>query len=364
MGDLSYQHSEISHELKQSLKHIFKEGSYVGGNLVARFETRFSSYVGASHCVGVGNGTDALEIILLGLGLQPGSRVIVPANSFVASAEAVVNVGLIPVLVDVDETYSLDRDAFERAIDSSVSAVIVVHLYGYPQDIGWIKTALAGRDIRVVEDCAQAHGARRDGSHVGTFGDAGAFSFYPGKNLGALGDAGAIVTSDEGLADRCRRIANHGRLGKFDHDLIGRNSRLDAIQAAALTIKLGHLDSWNARRRANANSYREGLSGLAGLQLPPESLGFEVYHQFVVRTDQRDELRAHLGERGIQSGIHYPQSIDEMEPFSEFASSPATLSRLLSSQMVSLPVAEHLGEREVRHVAKAVREFLLGPSSS
>jgi dTDP-4-amino-4,6-dideoxygalactose transaminase len=357
MGDLSFQHSLIADDLEKNLKDIFRDGSYIGGKFVSDFESQFADYLKVGNCVGVGNGTDALEIILLGLDLPPGSAVIVPANSFVATAEAVVNVGLVPIIIDIDDDFSLDEEKLAASMGPSVSAVIVVHLYGYPQDVELIKKIIAGRDIKIIEDCAQAHGARRGGSFVGTLGDAAAFSFYPGKNLGALGDAGAVVTNNSELALRFRRIANHGRLSKFDHDVIGRNSRLDSIQAAALSSKLKHLDSWNEKRRLNATVYRQELHSLVEVVLPPQSQGFEVYHHFVIRILRRDALRGYLNSRGIQTGIHYPESIDAMKPFENYASQPASRSRLFSDQMLSLPVAEHLSRLQIMNVARAIKEF-------
>lgn len=357
MADLATQVREIEPEFSATWDRLIKNGSFIGGGPVKEFEESFARYTASSHVIGVANGTDALEIILQGLGLPEGSTVLVPGNSFVATAEAVLNVGLKLRLVDVDASFGFDRKQLLDALAGDVSAVIAVHLYGIPQDLTWLLPELAKRRIQLIEDCAQAHGARIHGSHVGTFGAAGAFSFYPGKNLGALGDAGAIITGDNSLAEKFKRISNHGRLGKFDHEIRGRNSRLDTLQAAALNLKLRKLEEWNSRRVANANLYRELLKDLPGVSLPPHSGGNQVYHHFVIRTQSRDALRGHLLANGIESGIHYPQSIDDMFPYQDLTDASLSFSRQLSQEMVSLPVAEHLTSNEITSVAQAVAEF-------
>ncbi len=357
MADLAAQVREIEPEFSSLWGRLIGTGSFIGGEPVKDFEKAWATYTGASHAVGVANGTDALELILQGLGLPEDSTVLVPGNSFVATAEAVLNNGLRLQLVDVDESFGFNRNQLIDALTGDVSAVIAVHLYGIPQDLSWLLPELKGRGIHLIEDCAQAHGARIHGSHVGTFGTAGAFSFYPGKNLGALGDAGAIITSDSSLAERFKRISNHGRLGKFDHEIRGRNSRLDTLQAAALSLKLRKLDEWNRRRVANAMLYRELLGDVRGIALPPESAGDQVYHHFVIRTDRRDALRDYLLARGIESGIHYPESIDEMFPYQDFKTADLSLSRRLSREMVSLPVAEHITSDDVQLVSRVIAEF-------
>lgn len=357
MANLSKQVEEIQPDLNEGILRLLLEGSFIGGKEVRSFEEEFARYVGAEHAIGVANGTDALEVILQSLNLDSSSTVLVPANSFVATAEAVLNSGLRLKLVDVDHDFGFDLDLLLKAISPDVRVVIMVHLYGMPNDAPRIKKELDERGILLIEDCAQAHGAKLGGQHVGTFGVAGAFSFYPGKNLGALGDAGAIVTSDAGLAERMRRIGNHGRLSKFDHDILGRNSRLDNIQALALSLKLAKLDEWNSRRRRNASVYRSGLTGIGDLILPPEGRGESVYHHFVIRTAARDALRDHLRENGIETGLHYPESIDEMPPFAVSWSSPLGQSRALSRTILSLPVAEHLGLHEVDYVIQSIRDF-------
>jgi dTDP-4-amino-4,6-dideoxygalactose transaminase len=357
MGNLLGQLDQIQPDLNLAWERIMKSSSYIGGADITKFEEAFSNYTGARNCIGVGNGTDAIEIILQSLDLPTGSTVIVPANSFVATAEAVINVGLKLSLVDASEDFGFDRKLLLEALDDSVSAVIAVHLYGYPQDLTWLIPVLGERQIHLIEDCAQAHGAKIHSRHVGTFGVAGAFSFYPGKNLGALGDAGAIITNNPEVSETCRRIANHGRLSKFDHEIRGRNSRLDSLQAAVLSLKLQKLDEWNHTRRMNAEAYRSLLAGVEQVDLPPKSPGHEVYHHFVIQAEERDNLRKFLLDRGIETGIHYPESIDSMQPYRRFTVKPALKSRRLSERMLSLPVAESVSLDDVTYVSKTIQKF-------
>jgi dTDP-4-amino-4,6-dideoxygalactose transaminase len=357
MGNLAAQLAEIRPQLDVEWDKILLRSSYIGGESVKAFEASFASYTGAQGCVGVGNGTDALEIILQALDLPRGSKVLVPANSFVATAEAVLNSGLKLGLVDVADDFGFDRDDLLNSLDSTVSAVIAVHLYGLPQDLSWLIPELKARNIHLLEDCAQAHGAKLGSKHVGTLGAAGAFSFYPGKNLGALGDAGAIVANDSELLERIRRIANHGRLSKFDHALLGRNSRLDSLQAAVLDQKLKRLDGWNDIRRRNAELYSSLLSNVQQVVLPPTSSGFAVFHHFVIRVAHRDRLASYLSDNGIETGIHYPKSIDEMPAFFEPDAKAAINSRRISGSVLSLPVAESVTEEDIEYVASVIKSY-------
>lgn len=357
MANLAAQLDQINPGFQEVWNSMLKNGSFIGGDAVKNFETDFEAFTGAKYAIGVANGTDAIEIILKSLLLPPGATVLVPGNTFVATAEAVLNSGLSLKLVDIDSSFGFSKEDLLRKLTPDVKAVIAVHLYGLPQDIDWLIKLASDRGIFVLEDCAQAHGASIDGRHVGRFGFAGAFSFYPGKNLGALGDGGAIITDNEDLAERARRISNHGRLSKFDHLIVGRNSRLDSLQAAVLGLKLPMLNNWNQRRVENAVRYRQNLSGISELKLPPESLGTQVYHHFVIQTIRRDELREYLFSLGIETGIHYPQSIDEMEAYAAFAGDPLLESRRASSRMISLPVAEHLSEMDIDLVSLHIKRF-------
>lgn len=355
-SDLPAQFDAVRVQAELSWNEILRRGSFIGGEHVATFENSFASYLGAKYCLGVGNGTDALEIGLLALGLPSNSVVLVPANSFVATAEAVINVGLRVRFVDVLDDYTIDIRDLRSKLDSDVSCLAVVHLYGHPAPMDELLELVRSQGIVLIEDCAQAHGAEVSGKKVGTFGSFGAFSFYPGKNLGAAGDAGAIVTNDPQLHEKMRRIANHGRLSKFDHDIVGRNSRLDSLQAALLTLKLEHLDSWNRQRISNANAYRGALRESQSLILPPQTEG-SVYHHFVVRTSRRDELKAFLTENDIETGIHYPEAIPDLLAFRHGLQSRCARASEMAGELLSLPVAEHLGQLEIELVAKTVNRF-------
>ena len=358
--DLYGQYQTIQEEMDAAIRGIISEGAFIGGVAVTDFESAFAGYQGAQHCVGVGNGTDALEIALEALSLPPGSAVIVPANSFIASSEAVTRAGLRVLFADVDsDTYTLDPEDVMQRLSDGVSAIMAVHLYGHPCDMDRIMELAGSYGLKVIEDCAQAHGAAFNGRRVGAIGDVGAFSFYPGKNLGAYGDAGAILTNDADLATRCRMIANHGRVDKYDHQFEGRNSRLDGLQAAVLGVKLRHLDGWLQRRIEVAALYRELLLNLEELQLPVvESNVRHAFHLFVIRTERRDELAAHLRGLGIATGVHYPVALPKLQAYRYLGTVDTSMrANQQDSQLLSLPMGEHLSDDDVRCVAHAVREF-------
>lgn len=357
MADLPAQIRAIQPDLDEFIKRQLVSGVFIGGDPVAEFENSFAEFTHSPFCVAVGNGTDAIEIALLSLDLRDRRKVLVPSNSFVATAEAVRNVGLDLVLVDAADDFGFDREDLLSKLDSEVGAVIAVHLFGYPQDLSWLQREINGRGIFLIEDCSQAHGAIREGKHVGTLGDIGTFSFYPGKNLGALGDAGAIITANSKFAKTAKRISNHGRLSKFDHEILGRNSRMDTIQAGVLSLKLGKLNYWNLIRFQNAKRYLENLSPVVhDLLFPPLYKG-AVFHHFVLRTKDRDHLRSFLYDNGIETGIHYPNSIDELPAFSPYATSPCLKSQQNSKTMLSLPVGEHLTFAEIDYVSQRIIQF-------
>jgi dTDP-4-amino-4,6-dideoxygalactose transaminase len=358
--DLHAQYLSIKDEVDAAIAAVIAETAFVSGPYAKRFEAEFAAWLGAAHCVGVANGTDAIEIALEALDLPPGSEVIVPGNSFIASSEAVTRQGHRVVFADVDpHTYTLSASTIAPHLGARTAAIIVVHLYGQPCDMGPIMALAAQHGLKVIEDCAQAHGAVCDGAKVGTIGDIGTFSFYPGKNLGAYGDAGAVVCGDAGLATRVRKIANHGRVAKYDHDFEGRNSRLDGIQAAVLSVKLRHLDRWTATRRSAAKQYHAGLAGLDDLVLPGSHAHTEpVYHLFVVRTGHRDKLKDYLGARGIECGIHYPIALPKLAAYSYLGLAGAdTFVNRTDTTLLSLPMGDHLGAQEIDSVIQAVRSF-------
>lgn len=356
MGDLSQQYLAIKHELMATWLDSLENAMFIGGREVANFESKFSDFLGGPFVAGVANGTDALEIILQALSLNHGERVLVQANSFVASAEAVLNVGLQLGFVDVNKDFSIDLINLEKELKVGAAALIVVHLYGHPQPMSRILSLTEKYGVKVIEDCAQAHGTTFDGITVGTIGDAGAFSFYPGKNLGAFGDAGAVVTKDPDLFARVRRISNHGRLSKYDHDIRGRNSRLDSLQASALTLKLSLLTHWNQLRQRNAARYRSNLDSYPGIVLPPHIEG-STYHHFVVQVEDRNELQKFLSSKGIETGIHYPTALSQLKYLgsSDFRAPNA---EYLASRILSLPVAEHLNPEDIDSVSSEIKHFL------
>jgi len=374
--DLKSQHSLIRAELDEAISAVINRGDFVKGSAVRQFESAFSDYQAARECVAVANGTDALEIALEALDLPPNSDVIVPANSFIATSEAVSRSGHSIVFADVDDTYTLDPTSVESLINDRTAAVVAVHLYGQPADMARLTEICHRNGLRLVEDAAQAHGAEVCGRRVGAIGDIGTFSFFPGKNLGAFGDAGAIVTDDPDLAATCRRIANHGRIGKYDHDLEGRNSRMDTIQAAVLQVKLRHLDSWLSIRRATADTYRrllkdsfgpspESLRGLAGwgspcapgeFRLPRiASSSLHSYHLFVVRLAERDRVRESLADQGVATGIHYPTALPRLSAYGHHPQHDAPFRCAnWAGELLSLPIGDHMTDERVEQVVEAL----------
>jgi dTDP-4-amino-4,6-dideoxygalactose transaminase len=361
--DLKRQYEEIRREMDAAIQAVLQESAFIGGRYVAAFAREFAAYQGAAHCVPVANGTDALEIALEALDLPPGSEVLVPAFSFIASAEAVTRSGHRVVFCDVDEdTLTLSAADAERRITPATRAIIAVHLYGHPCDMDALGALAERHGLRIIEDCAQAHGAEYRGRRVGTLGDLSTFSFYPGKNLGAYGDGGAILTQDEGLAKRCRMIADHGRIDKYDHVFEGRNSRLDGLQAAVLSVKLRHLDRWTDARRAAAAAYRQALAEVDGVVLPTEEAwARHVYHLFVVRTPRREALRAHLAAAGVETGIHYPIALPKLKAYAYLGQGGEPMvGNRVDGEVLSLPMGEHLSAADVEAVAQAVRAFAAG----
>lgn len=358
--DLRAQYEALKPAMDAAIADVIENSRFIGGAANAAFETAFAAYQQVEHCVGMANGTDAIEIALEAFDLPAGSEVIVPANSFIASSEAVTRSGLRVVFADVDPaTYTLDVEDVARRVTPRTSAIIAVHLYGHPCDMDALM-ALAGKHgLMVLEDCAQAHGAEYRERKVGGLGHAATFSYYPGKNLGAYGDAGSVTTNDAALAKRCRMIANHGRTGKYDHQFEGRNSRLDGLQAAILNVKLPHLESWIVRRNELARSYLEQLDGVEGLTLPrlPEN-GRHGLHLFVVRSDRRDALKAFLGDRGIETGIHYPIALPKLEAYAYLNQQDEPMFANRSDKtLLSLPIGDHMTPSDVDIVAAAVRAF-------
>ncbi len=358
--DLGRQYQTLRNDIDAAIAAVIHDTAFISGKYAAEFERQFARYLGAAYCVACANGTDAIEIALEALNLPAQSEVIVPANTFIASAEAVTRAGHKVVFCDCDPAdYTISVDSVRAKMTSRTRAVIAVHLYGHPCDMTALLTLSRDTGVRIIEDCAQAHGAQWDGRNVGTIGDVGTFSFYPGKNLGAYGDAGAITTSNEALAKRMRMIANHGRIGKYDHEFEGRNSRMDGIQAAVLSAKLPHLNTWIERRRRIATSYLSGLASVGDLVLPARRAAAQhVYHLFVVRTARRDELQSHLSRRGIETGIHYPIALPKLAAYVQYGQATEDLfANCTDCELLSLPIGDHMTDDDAQEVVTACREY-------
>ena len=358
--ELGQAYQELQPELEAAVLASLRTGWYIGGDDVEHFEKDFATYVGAGHGVGLSNGLDALMLALRGWGIGPGDEVIVPSNTFIATWFAVSQCGATPVPVEpLDATNNLDPDLLAAAITPRTRAIIPVHLYGQPADLDPIVAIARQHGLWVLEDAAQAHGARYKGRRVGTQGDAAAWSFYPGKNLGAFGDAGALTTSDAGLADRVRALRNYGSQVKYVSDVQGGNHRLDPLQAAALGVKLRHLDEWNQRRVRLAARYTEELRGSA-VRLPEvPSWADPVWHLYVVRTPRRDALQQHLAEAGIGSQIHYPipPHLQKAYAGAGFRPGQFPVAERMASEVLSLPMGPQLGDAQQSEVIRAVRAF-------
>ena len=358
--DLAGQYQSIKGDIDAAISRVITTSAFIGGPDLKAFENEFAAFQQAEHCVGVANGTDAIEIAIEALDLPAGSEILVPANSFIASSEAVTRSGHRVVFCEADAvSYTLDLADIERRITPKTKAIIAVHLYGHPCDMTGLADIAERHGLKIIEDCAQAHGAEIDGRRIGAIGHIGAFSFYPGKNLGAYGDGGAILTNDADLARKSRMIANHGRIDKYDHQFEGRNSRLDGLQAAILRAKLPHLNAWIDRRNNVAQSYLSGLQGLEWLSLPNVKQNVRhAFHLFVIRTAHRDALQAWLKEQGVDSGVHYPIALPDLAAYSYVrdAHTP-TLASELAPTLLSLPMGDHLSEADVDQVIAAVRSF-------
>jgi dTDP-4-amino-4,6-dideoxygalactose transaminase len=354
--DLGAVNGALREEFQRSYAAVLEHGKYINGPEVADFEAEFADYCQARACVGVGNGTDALELILAGLGIGPGDEVIVPANTFIATAEAVLYVGARPRFVDVlPDTLLIDPDAAEAAVNERTAAIIGVHLFGQMVDVDRVLEVTRRHDLAFIEDAAQAHGARFSGQRAGSVGMAAGFSFYPGKNLGALGDGGAVVTQDQALADKIRRLADHGRSGdsRFHHDLRGRNSRLDSIQGAALLAKLRGLDAANAGRVRAWEQYVEELpASVRPVARHPKAEA--VYHLAVVQVTDRDRACAALTEAGIGWGLHYKTPCHLDAAYGEFRESLPVV-EAAADRILSLPMSPNLTQRQVSRVCEVLR---------
>jgi dTDP-4-amino-4,6-dideoxygalactose transaminase len=352
---------ELMAALLESVADVAANSAFTLGTHVEGFEADFADWCESRHAVGVSSGTAALELALRGLGIGPGDEVIVPANSFIATAEAVSAVGAKPVLVDVEEETSVVSPAtVEPAITDATRCVIPVHLYGRPVEMDPLLTLCREHDVRVVEDACQAHGARYKGQPVGSFGDAGCFSFYPTKNLGAWGDGGALITNSDDLAGQVKLLRSHGEGARHNHQMPARTDRLDALQAAILRIKLDHLAEANQRRRDAGAALREALADSPVLVPAPVSIdGDHVFHLFVVRSKHRDALREHLDAEGVASAIHYPTPIHLQPAYADLGQGPGSLpvAERLAGEICSLPVFPSIDDTQIARIAEAVSTF-------
>lgn len=358
--DLYAQYLGIRAEIDAAIADTIRESAYIGGAALRTFEAAFAAYQQAAYCVGVANGTDAIEIALEALGIPRESEVIVPANSFIASGEAVTRAGCRVAFADCEpSTYCLDLADARRRITPRTRAILAVHLYGQPCDMDGILALAREYGLKVIEDCAQAHGAEDRGRRVGSIGDVATFSFFPGKNLGAYGDGGAIVTNHEPLAKRCRMIANHGRIAKYSHELEGRNSRLDGLQAAILNVKLRYLDRWIERRNQVARLYIDGLRDVSAVTLPGVRPDVRhVFHLFVIRSDRRDGLAEHLASAGVHTGIHYPIALPKLAAYAYLGQARELMhANEQDRQLLSLPIGEHISDDDVEVVIGAIKQF-------
>jgi dTDP-4-amino-4,6-dideoxygalactose transaminase len=359
--DLAAQYRTIAAEINEATSRVIQEADFVLGREVDLFEEEFASFCEAKYAVGVDSGTSALELALRAYDIGPGDEVITAANSFIASALAISHAGATPVLVDVDPvTYTMDVAAIGKAITPRTKAVLPVHLYGHPAHMEPIRQLAEKYGLVVIEDACQAHGARYKGKRAGSLGHAAAFSFYPGKNLGAYGDGGMVVTNDRGIAKRLGMLRNYGQKEKYHHQFRGYNRRLDTLQAAILRVKLKYLEKWNAARRWNADLYHKFLEG-SRVVLPGEAGGAEsVWHLYVIRTEQRDELKDHLISRGISASIHYPIPIHLQPAYRdlEYKRGAFPVTESYAQQLLSLPMYAEMTQAQIEFVAKTICGFM------
>lgn len=366
--DLGAQQAEIDAEVRSGLDEVFARTAFVGGPDVGAFESEYADMTGVAHCVGVANGTDAVEIALRAVGVQAGGEVILPANTFIATAEAVSRIGATPVLVDVDPRYLLiDPAAVAAAVTPRTQAIVPVHLYGQVAPIEALVPIADDAGVPLVEDAAQSQGASRGGRRAGSLGAAAATSFYPGKNLGAAGDAGAVTTDDADVAHRARLLGAHGSAKKYLHEVVGFNSRLDTVQAVVLRAKLRRLEAWNSRRRLAAERYAELISGVPGVVLPQEMpTNRHVWHLYVVQVDERDRVLAELNAQGVGAGIHYPFPLHLTEAYSHLGLGRGAfpIAEAAAGRILSLPIYPHVTEEQQAHVCAALRTALGSPGGS
>lgn len=360
--DLAAQHAEVESEVLSGLEDVFATTAFIGGAAVGQFEEAYAAWLGVKHCIGVANGTDALELALRATGVGPGCEVVLPVNTFIATAEAVVRIGAVPVFVDVDPVHLLiDPALVAEAVGDRTRAIVPVHLFGQTAPVEQLRAVAESCGAVIIEDAAQAQGATRHGSSAGSLGAAAGTSFYPGKNLGAAGDAGAVTTNDPEIARGVRMLASHGSATKYVHDVVGFNSRLDTIQAVILNAKLRRLSAWNDSRREAAARYSEMLDDVPGAAAPISAGGNDdVWHLYVIRVADRDRILASLNGTGIGAGIHYPTPLHLSGAFAHLGLGPGTfpVAERAAGEILSLPLHPHITIAQQKFVVETLRAAL------
>ncbi len=359
--DLKAQYKTIKDEVLAAMNEVIENTAFAGGPYVAKFEQEFAKFCDTKHAIGVGNGTDALWMALIALGVGAGDEVITTPNTFIATAEAISLSGATPVFVDIDEkTHNMNPALIEAVITKKTKAIIPVHLFGQPADMDPIMAIAKKHGLSVIEDACQAHGAEYKGKKAGSIGVIGCFSFYPGKNLGAYGEGGGIVTNDDALAAKMRMFRDHGQAKKYYHGIIGWNARLDGIQGAVLNVKLKYLNNWNDARRKHGKDYTAGLSSVKDVIVPLEAdYARHVYHIYAIRVKDRDKLMAYLGEKGVSCGIHYPVPLHLQEAYSFLQKGEGSfpIAEKCASQYLSLPMFAELTDEQVSYVVEQIKGY-------
>ncbi|EFK11550.1 putative pleiotropic regulatory protein DegT [delta proteobacterium NaphS2] len=362
--DLKAQYNTIKTDIDDAIQAVIDETAFIKGKHVERFEKSYAEKHGTKHCIGVANGTDAIYISLKALGIGEGDEVITVANSWISTSETITQAGAKPVFVDIDPNYyTIDHTLIEEKITPKTKAVIPVHLFGQPAEIEKINQICEAHNLHLIEDCAQAHFAEFNSQRVGTFGVAGTFSFFPGKNLGAYGDAGAIITNDDDFAVKARMYANHGALVKHKHQIEGINSRLDGMQAAILSVKLNHIDKWNSNRLKNAILYNKLLNGVDGIETPKIHENVKhVFHLYVIRVANREALQKHLAENGISTGIHYPTPLPLLPAYTylKYTHSDFPVASDYMDKILSLPMFPELKDEQISYIVGCMKKFVTG----
>lgn len=359
--DLKIQYEAIQPEIDEAIQQVINSCAFSGGPFVDKFENEFAEFCQCKYAVGVGNGTEALWLTLLASGIGSGDEVITVSNTFIATAEAVSYCGAQPVFIDINEqTYNMNIDLLEKAVTPKTKAIIPVHLFGQPADMDFIMEFAREHKLCVIEDACQAHGAEYKNKRSGSIGDAGCFSFYPGKNLGAYGEAGAVVTNNIELAGKIRMLRDHGQPKKYYHEIIGWNARMDGLQGAILSVKLKHLTRWNEERRKNAILYNKLLADINDINLPEEvEHAKHVYHIYAIRCSERDELIKTLAGKNIYCGIHYPMPVHFQDAYKSKVAANGNLpiTEMYANELVSLPMFPELSPHQIEFVADEIKKF-------